>query len=626
MCSINLSLSWFLVIATLCSWTTAQTSSTNQPSVPRIVSYSGKIPDAQGKSVAGTSGVTFSIYKEQEGGAPLWMETQNVQVDKSGRYTVQLGDSKPSGLPLDLFATGEARWLGVRINGQDEQPRTVLLSVPYALKAIDAETLGGKPASAFLQAMQSGNAQAEGSGGQAQKLPPVVHGNGSIGFVPLWTAKNIIDKSALFQSGDNLGVGTATPTAMLDVAGSSAIRNTLTLFPNGTAPVLAVSGTAFSIDNTGIVSFASGQTFPGQGGTVTSVGLSAPTSDFLVSGSPVTTKGTLGLQWVTPPTSGGIANAIVKRDGNGDFSARVIAASGVSATAFVGTNSNSGFSGAPVFGKNTATGANAGFGVGGDSFSAHGAGVVGGAEGGGIGVLGQAGSQGGQGVWGEAFGSQIGANGVGPDGVDGISHSTVGAGVSAVNTTSGDGLFAQSNGGFAAFFLGNVDVDGNLSKAGGSFKIDHPLDPANKYLYHSFVESPEMKNIYDGTVTTDGDGFAVVTMPDWFEALNRDFRYQLTVMGQFAQAIVASEIAENHFAIRTDKPNVKVSWMVTGVRHDAWADAHRIPVEELKEGKERGLYLHPELFGAPADQSIAASRHPVQKFRSMTIQSGSTTN
>jgi hypothetical protein len=102
----------------------------------------------------------------------------------------------------------------------------------------------------------------------------------------------------------------------------------------------------------------------------------------------------------------------------------------------------------------------------------------------------------------------------------------------------------------------------------------------------------------------------VVQLPEWFEALNRDFRYQLTVIGQFAQAIIASEMANHSFTIQTDKPNVKVSWQVTGIRQDAWANAHRIPVEELKPEKERGLYLHPELFGAPAENSIAAAHHP----------------
>jgi hypothetical protein len=171
-------------------------------------------------------------------------------------------------------------------------------------------------------------------------------------------------------------------------------------------------------------------------------------------------------------------------------------------------------------------------------------------------------------------------------------------------------VYGGSVGGWAGYFGGDVNVTGNLSKGGGSFKIDHPLDPANKYLYHSFVESPDMMNIYNGNVTTDAQGLAVIRMPAWFDALNGDFRYQLTVMGQFAQAIVAEKMAGSQFTIKTDKPNVEVSWQVTGIRHDAWANAHRIPVEEAKVGQERGRYLHPELFGAPASKSITALRHP----------------
>lgn len=169
-----------------------------------------------------------------------------------------------------------------------------------------------------------------------------------------------------------------------------------------------------------------------------------------------------------------------------------------------------------------------------------------------------------------------------------------------------------SGNGWAGFFGGDVAVTGNLSKSGGSFKIDHPLDPANKYLYHSFVESPDMKNIYDGTVTTDRSGLATVTLPDYFSALNRDFRYQLTVIGQFAQAIVASKISDNRFAIRTDKPNVEVSWQVTGIRQDAWANAHRITVEEEKPAEEMGSFLHPELFNEAPEKSVEWARWPKQ--------------
>jgi Collagen triple helix repeat (20 copies)/IPT/TIG domain len=172
------------------------------------------------------------------------------------------------------------------------------------------------------------------------------------------------------------------------------------------------------------------------------------------------------------------------------------------------------------------------------------------------------------------------------------------------------GVGVYATGGPAGEFFGNVTIEGYLDKSSGSFKIDHPLDPANKYLYHSFVESPDMMNIYNGNVSTDSSGTAIVAMPTWFEALNTDFRYQLTVIGQFARAIVASEIANRSFIIKTDKPNVKVSWQVTGIRQDAWANAHRIQVEVEKAPRDQGRYLHPELFGHEGEPSIAESHHP----------------
>ncbi|HEU4389398.1 MAG TPA: hypothetical protein VFV34_16460 [Blastocatellia bacterium] len=216
----------------------------------------------------------------------------------------------------------------------------------------------------------------------------------------------------------------------------------------------------------------------------------------------------------------------------------------------------------------------------------------------------------------------IGMTGVGGDSTG--PNSRGGAGVTAVGGGSdgvgGDGIFAAAGSGnapgaLAGRFLGSVSVSGTLSKGGGMFHIDHPLDPENKYLNHSFVESPDMKNIYDGTTTTDANGDAVVELPDWFEALNRDFRYQLTVIGTFAQAIVAEEVTDNRFAIKTNAPNVRVSWQVTGIRHDAFANKNRIQVEEEKPEVERGYYLHPEAFGQPEEKSINRAHDPEGMMR-----------
>ncbi len=208
----------------------------------------------------------------------------------------------------------------------------------------------------------------------------------------------------------------------------------------------------------------------------------------------------------------------------------------------------------------------------------------------------------------QAYGNEYGVYAAAdePDGVGvyGWSNKPGGIGVYGAEYIEAD---------YAAYFAGDVQVTGTLSKGAGSFKIDHPLDPANKYLSHSFVESPDMMNVYNGNVVTDEAGEAKVILPEWFEVLNRDFRYQLTVIGQFAQAIVASEVTDNSFAIKTDKGNVKVSWQVTGIRKDPYAERHRIPVEHEKPAAERGKYLHPELYGHPVESSVhyrdpAASR------------------
>ncbi len=162
--------------------------------------------------------------------------------------------------------------------------------------------------------------------------------------------------------------------------------------------------------------------------------------------------------------------------------------------------------------------------------------------------------------------------------------------------TAGSGLVTNNidpvNPGADIKINGDVTVTGNFAKGSGSFKIDHPLDPYGKYLYHSFVESPDMMNIYNGNVTTDSVGRAVVELPDYFEALNMDFRYQLTVIGTFARAIVSKEVDGNVFEIRTDLPHIKVSWMVTGVRQDTFAHENRILTEVDKEPEMQGKLLY----------------------------------
>ncbi|MFN7996553.1 MAG: tail fiber domain-containing protein [Bryobacteraceae bacterium] len=324
-------------IAVLLLASVSETLGFAQPSdvVPALTNFSGAVADANGKPLTAVTGVTFSLYKDAQGGAPLWTEIQNVKPDPRGRYTVTLGATTNAGLPASIFAAGEARWLGVQVEGQAEQPRIMLLSVPYALKAGDAATIGGLPPSAFILASTTPAGIAPQSVGPASTVDtpavtPSVTGSGAASYVPLWSTATALGKSLMFQSGTGtsakLGVNTTTPASTLDINGGGTIRGALTLpatgiatatagfqsqpqdlaasafssasnsavgqtfqwqaepVGNGTATpsaslnllfgqgAAAPAETGLSVAGNGLITFAPGQTFPGTGvGTITGV-------------------------------------------------------------------------------------------------------------------------------------------------------------------------------------------------------------------------------------------------------------------------------------------------------------------------------------------------------------------
>jgi hypothetical protein len=213
-------------------------------------------------------------------------------------------------------------------------------------------------------------------------------------------------------------------------------------------------------------------------------------------------------------------------------------------------------------------------------------------------------------------------------GVTGYNYGSVdredppGAGVLG-SSNQDPGVVGYSARSWAGEFLGNVRIHGSLSlggaivhaAAGMHFRIDHPTDPANKYLNHSSVASPEMKNVYDGVVELDEAGAARVELPEWLGELNEDFRYQLTPIGASAPGLyVAEEIADNLFEIAGGEPDMKVSWQITGIRQDRWA-ADRFKVEEQKASEERGRYLRPELFGQPQETRIDTDPRREEQLR-----------
>jgi hypothetical protein len=868
----RVSLCLFLLLVALSAFG-QQVATNNATVVPPMVNFSGTLKDINGKPLTGVVGVTFSLYEDEQAVSPLWMETQNVTPDKYGHYTVQLGATSSTGLPSDIFVGGEARWLGVRPAGQQEYPRVLLLSVPYALKAGDAQTLGGLPASAFMLVAPTNGAAptalnsraANASTAAPSTMSNVTTTGGIVNGIPLFTTATDIQNSAITQTGTGttarIGIGTATPAATLDVKGAATVRGVLALppiavatkttgsnsqpvnlvassfsgststpvnqtfqwqaesagndtaNPSGTLNLLYGLGatkpseTGLHIASNGQISFATGQTFPGTGtgdGTITgvtagaaltgggtsgSVTLNVDTTKVVTSiqaGTGLTGGGTGGTQTLsldttkvplltaintftgnqtvngnlsatgtvtgnafnigsnlfafgsynnsnaflgfagnTNMTGGGntgtgylafvsntmgtyntangyaalIANTTggnntasgeealpfntsgVYNTGNGDsalyyntsggYNTGVGAWSGFtwdgtymtgSNNTFVGYNTYAGTgtltnataiganamvtaSNAMVLGSiNGVNGATASTNVGigttapGSPLEVHGqlatlqnfgapiAGIGLNAPpnsgySAGIAILAQGGADddvntlggGGDGIvalGGEGYGG--GGSGVFAVGGRGLSGESGAGGYFEGGTGAayGDGIVAFAGTGLAGQFYGDVFVNGNLSKSGGSFKIDHPLDPGNKYLYHSFVESPDMMNIYNGNVTLDADGGATIQMPDWFGVLNREFRYQLTSIGGFAPVYVAEELTNNQFKIGGGKPGLKVSWQITGIRQDAWANAHRIPVEEEKDDRLKGFYIHPELYGETEEKQIEWARHP----------------
>jgi hypothetical protein len=309
-----------LLTLSLVSLAAAQTPTQAASALPRRVRFGGSVKDLKGAPLTGVVGVTFALYSEATGGAPLWLETQNVTADSNGRYTVLLGATKPEGLPVELFSSEQARWVGAQVDGQAEQPRVPLVSAPYALKAGDAGTLGGLPPSAFVLAAppaangsgssssSSATAPANGEAAAPKTSSNVTTTGGTANTIPLFTTATNIQNSILTQTGAtalnvagklNLPAsGTATATkgfnsqpedfiaSVFSKTTSKAVPQTFawqaeptgnnTTTASGTLNLLFGSGTAapaetgLHISNKGVITFVASQTFPGLG-TITGV-------------------------------------------------------------------------------------------------------------------------------------------------------------------------------------------------------------------------------------------------------------------------------------------------------------------------------------------------------------------
>jgi trimeric autotransporter adhesin len=653
----GLVLGFLLLALSLVPLTPAQTPTQATSALPRLVRFNGTAKDLNGNPLAGVVGVTFSLYSEQTGGAPLWLETQNMTADNNGRYTVLLGSTKPDGLPPELFTSEQAHWVGVQISGQEEQPRVLLVSAPYALKAGDAETVGGLPPSAFAlaagaPAAKTTSATPTPSSSSTASSGPLTTSNvtttgGKVHALPMFTTATNIQNSIVTEStatsidvAGKVGINTAAPTQSLDVTSGNAIvrgvgnfsakGDTATLYVGDTShPIQALFDSGLAIGTFKAPEAIFIADFTGNVG----IGTTTPTTGILNTAA--NTKSVIGLSTVGWSAASGSSlsgtDALHATGGNGDPDNSENGGTGAV------VNGGSGVEGSGGAGAIITGGTGSSFGSGGvglrvtggldnDDFAGGDAIVATGGDFGGIGLVASSGG-------GEAFDN--GVPGIMTTGGVGGGSAIDGPGILAAGQNepggidgAGDGIDAiagvgtGSANGNAGSFTGDVSISGNLNVSGTkSFKIDHPLDPANKYLYHAALESSEVLNLYSGNATLDASGEATVQLPDWFQALNRDFRYQLTAIGGAAPNLhIAQKIENNSFKVAGGSVGLEVSWQVTGVRQDAWEKAHPMVVEVQKPKRERGYYINPELYGAPPERNMDWARNPQVMKRLRSLQ------
>lgn len=576
---------------------TGAASSFAQTSPVTGFTYQGRLK-ATGMPVNGTADFSFSLFDAAADGNAVGgaVVLSGVPV-ADGLFTVE----------LDFGASafnGEARWLQIKVrspSGSGEfallSPRQPLTPAPFALHALNAS--GG-----------SGPWQISGA--------HIYNGNAG-----------------------NVGIGTSTPHHRLRISGGP----TWTL--NGWAG-------AVELENASAMAWRSnpaGQRFGiGQSGgglyffkTTSDPGTASSIANYVMT---LSDSGYAGIGTTTPgfplTVFTSLGYGLVHTDGTREVGSYVNASGG-----WLGTRSNHPLH---LFTNNSApqvtvsTAGRVGIGTTGPTNpltviatgsdwaisgqgQSGGVGVAGSATGGANarGVYGTVGAGGFCGTSGDHFGSgNYGLLGTQTEGVYGRAPNGVGVkgssdAFSGIHGTSANsyGVYGWSSGydgagvlggssalnGYGVFSVGNMGASGSKS-----FVIDHPLDPENKTLKHFSAEGPEPQNIYNGVVTTDAHGNATVALPDYFQEINRDYRYQLTVIGQFAQAIVSKEVENNAFAIKTDKPNVKVSWEVKGVRNDRGLRMRGFRAEEEKPAGARGRYFVPEAYGLPRSRGIHAEQ------------------
>jgi len=605
--------------------------------VPPLMNYQGRLLDSLGSPLDTTVTMIFAIYDDSTTGDSVWSESISGVSVNGGLFSVTLGLT--SSIPDSAFAD-EDRWLDITVGGQAISPRTRLTSVGYAYQAAKADT---------ADMALSGPA---GQGGWTDDgdVVRLTTGTDSVGIgTSSPTEKLDVDGNMRLTGDFTLGVSAPADTTLkLNITGrcdstTPMVRlNHVTSYPwDLLRPVFELYNpgydyTPFTILGGGVIiqETTNKGAFSGKGsGTIVTrigpdttffnggkvgIGTSTPQRNLDISGTALVVGADPGdILYVenTQPDNGHAVNAVT----HAEIDAAAVKGTALSPNGktygvhgtIQSSNNSGGGSAAGVYGEAAASvdGSDA-YGVFGVNHTSGGfgadmlpaAGVRGlsyADHGQSYGVMGETRSNDDDvsGLYG--FGNASGK----VHGVYGITGSSTNgsAGVFGVSGPGGNtyGVYGRQDSpmGLAGKFEGDVDINGTLTHDGGLLKIDHPLDPENLYLCLNGVLSPDMVSIFSGNVITDASGLATVQLPDYTEALSTDFRYQLTVIGDFARAVIAEEINDNRFVIKTDKGGVKVSWQVTGIGRDSGALMGRLPNVIEKSAAEKGTYRHPEAFG-----------------------------
>ncbi len=554
--------------------------------VPGLISYQGRLTTPSGAPVAdGAYLIKFQIYDSAVGGSVLWNSNyQSVQA-KDGLYTYLLGQDVP--FPSGLF-TGGNRWLGITVGVDPElTPRMQFVATGYAIASQNADSVNWSGIKNVPAGFADGIDDNSGGDITAVNTSGGLTGGAASGTANLSiatggvTSAHIAD-GQIFNADINASAnidatkiaGTAaTLSGTQTFTGKKTFTDSVAFFDN----TLQVNNSRVTIGDTpGMPLFGSFLTIEKSYYTYSLSPLNGIWVQFTNSGSGLVRGG----YFFAGGTSGGVRGLETTAMSDGSVRLGALIDARMTSQA-LNTGTTWGIlctatDGAECYGVSTA--ATRGIKVTGVQGTARLASQEG------VGVLGRA--------------SDNPVNGLGVYG--GATANGVGVGVYGE-------AWANSVSNWAGYFGGDVNVTGTVFMPAKISRIDHPLDPENKYLQQADVQSPDMLNVYTGNVVTNGSGDAQVQLPGYFIAINSDFRYQLTVVGQFAQAIISSEIQDNRFSIKTDKPSVKVSWQVTGIRQDKYAQAHRVNVEVDKPAYEAGKYLHPELYGLGEDRGMTSS-------------------